>query len=64
MPTFDLMAAKRVELMTIRPPKKNTLIPDLMKLAEKDGNRSLNNYVVMVLQQHVEVQKTEKQKNV
>lgn len=46
--------------MTVRPPKKSPLIGDLMKLAEKDGNRSLNNYVVMVLQCHVDKVKLEK----
>jgi hypothetical protein len=50
------MGAKRVDIMTIRP-ANSQLIVDLMDLAQKDSNRSLNNYVVMVLENHVKKKK-------
>ena len=48
---------KNPEIMTIRPPKQSSLVVDLMRLAQDDGGRSLNNYVVMVLSAHVKSKK-------
>lgn len=45
------------EVVTLRTPRGSTVISDLMKLAEADNGRSLNNYVFIVLNNHVKSKK-------